>query len=211
MRAPALLDPGPICLTCNVHPDALLAEAGKRRLYAANAGDARAVLCRGGNAIRLTKDHKASDPEEQERVTASGGWVSMNRVHGVLAVGGVRLEEGITACWCQGVGVVVGKMVVYVHVDVHAFDDIVPRCLPALSDRVCLCFLVVYSPSNLSRARSYTLSPSRPLPCVLLQTKALFLSAGCVCVSVGGRGFARKLLLTIPFMHERAARVFGRP
>ena len=35
---------------------------------------------------RLTFDHKASDPGEQARVTASGGWVSMNRVHGVLAV-----------------------------------------------------------------------------------------------------------------------------
>eukprot|EP00293_Proteomonas_sulcata_P010852 CAMPEP_0184307608 /NCGR_PEP_ID=MMETSP1049-20130417/16319_1 /TAXON_ID=77928 /ORGANISM="Proteomonas sulcata, Strain CCMP704" /LENGTH=254 /DNA_ID=CAMNT_0026620133 /DNA_START=485 /DNA_END=1249 /DNA_ORIENTATION=+ len=61
-------------------------EGGKRRLYAANAGDARAVLCRGGNAVRLTKDHKASDQSEQERVTEAGGWVSMNRVHGVLAV-----------------------------------------------------------------------------------------------------------------------------
>jgi len=72
---------GATAVTCLIRQ-----ESGKRRLYAANAGDARAVLCRGGKAVRLTKDHKASDHEEQERVAASGGWVSMNRVHGVLAV-----------------------------------------------------------------------------------------------------------------------------
>lgn len=61
-------------------------EGETRKLYAANAGDARAVLCRNGTAVRITKDHKASDQSEQERVQRSGGWVSMNRVHGVLAV-----------------------------------------------------------------------------------------------------------------------------
>mmetsp|Transcript_58074 Transcript_58074/g.136399 ORF Transcript_58074/g.136399 Transcript_58074/m.136399 type:complete len:283 (-) Transcript_58074:54-902(-) len=72
---------GATAVTCLIRT-----EGGKRRLYAANAGDARAVLARAGTALRLTKDHKASDAGEQERVTASGGWVSMNRVHGVLAV-----------------------------------------------------------------------------------------------------------------------------
>lgn len=61
-------------------------EGETRKLYAANAGDARAVLCRNGTAVRITRDHKASDQAEQERVQRSGGWVSMNRVHGVLAV-----------------------------------------------------------------------------------------------------------------------------
>jgi len=72
---------GATAVTCLIR-----SEDGTRRLYAANAGDARAVLCRDGKAIRLTKDHKASDEEEQKRVQESGGWVSMNRVHGVLAV-----------------------------------------------------------------------------------------------------------------------------
>mmetsp|Transcript_29581 Transcript_29581/g.59743 ORF Transcript_29581/g.59743 Transcript_29581/m.59743 type:complete len:262 (+) Transcript_29581:120-905(+) len=72
---------GATAVTCLIRT-----EGERRRLYAANAGDARAVLCRGGEAVRLTKDHKASDQAEQERVQASGGWVSMNRVHGVLAV-----------------------------------------------------------------------------------------------------------------------------
>jgi len=72
---------GATAVTCLIRT-----EEGQRRLYAANAGDARAVLCRQGQAVRLTRDHKASDQAEQERVQASGGWVSMNRVHGVLAV-----------------------------------------------------------------------------------------------------------------------------
>mmetsp|Transcript_587 Transcript_587/g.1433 ORF Transcript_587/g.1433 Transcript_587/m.1433 type:complete len:264 (-) Transcript_587:151-942(-) len=72
---------GATAVTCLIR-----VEGGKRKLYAANAGDARAVLCREGGAVRLTRDHKASDTAEQERVQACGGWVSMNRVHGVLAV-----------------------------------------------------------------------------------------------------------------------------
>lgn len=55
-------------------------------LYAANAGDARAVLCRNGEALRLTYDHKGSDAQESKRITDAGGFVMNNRVNGVLAV-----------------------------------------------------------------------------------------------------------------------------
>ena len=72
---------GATAVTCLIR-----AEAGRPKLYAANAGDARAVLCRGGKAVRLTYDHKASDAAEQARVQECGGFVSMNRVQGVLAV-----------------------------------------------------------------------------------------------------------------------------
>lgn len=57
-----------------------------RVLHTANCGDARAVLARGTNAIRLTRDHKASDPEEQKRIEASQGFVLRGRVLGILAV-----------------------------------------------------------------------------------------------------------------------------
>ncbi|KAJ1516953.1 Protein phosphatase 2C 1 [Coelomomyces lativittatus] len=57
-----------------------------RVLHTANAGDARAVLCRKGKAIRLTYDHKGSDKNEATRITKAGGLVLNDRVNGVLAV-----------------------------------------------------------------------------------------------------------------------------
>ncbi|EST06040.2 Protein phosphatase 2C (PP2C)-like domain protein [Kalmanozyma brasiliensis GHG001] len=58
----------------------------RRVLYTANVGDARAVLCRGGKAVRLTYDHKGSDAQEAKRITDAGGFVMNARVNGVLAV-----------------------------------------------------------------------------------------------------------------------------
>ncbi|GME83178.1 unnamed protein product [Ambrosiozyma monospora] len=58
----------------------------KRMLYTANVGDSRLVLSRGGEAKRLSYDHKSSDKLEQQRVRLSGGLMLKNRVNGVLAV-----------------------------------------------------------------------------------------------------------------------------
>jgi len=60
--------------------------SGERWLHVANVGDARAVLCRGGKAVRLTYEHKGSDRQEAKRVTDAGGFVVLNRVNGILAV-----------------------------------------------------------------------------------------------------------------------------
>lgn len=64
----------------------ILKENSERILHVANCGDARAVLCRGGKAIRLTVDHKANDADEIQRIRSAGGFVVMNRVNGILAV-----------------------------------------------------------------------------------------------------------------------------
>ncbi|GAA6017586.1 hypothetical protein JCM10207_001215 [Rhodosporidiobolus poonsookiae] len=61
-------------------------KAAKRTLYTANAGDARAVLSRGGQAIRLSYDHKGTDPKEIKRIETAGGYVLNQRVNGYLAV-----------------------------------------------------------------------------------------------------------------------------
>jgi len=57
-------------------------------LYTAHLGDTRAVLCRSGEAIRLTSlsDHKATDPLEKERILLNGGTVYNDRVRGMLAI-----------------------------------------------------------------------------------------------------------------------------
>jgi len=61
---------------------------GKRTLYTAHVGDARAVIARGGRGERLTSmsDHKATDPEEEKRVLDAGGTVYNERVNGQLAI-----------------------------------------------------------------------------------------------------------------------------
>ena len=59
----------------------------RRTLYCANAGDSRAVLCRGGKAERLTHDHTTADEEETSRVGAAGGKIGRRgRVDGYLKV-----------------------------------------------------------------------------------------------------------------------------
>eukprot|EP01114_Cavostelium_apophysatum_P002919 TRINITY_DN12623_c0_g1_i1.p1 TRINITY_DN12623_c0_g1~~TRINITY_DN12623_c0_g1_i1.p1 ORF type:complete len:329 (-),score=73.43 TRINITY_DN12623_c0_g1_i1:59-1045(-) len=57
-----------------------------RHLFSANTGDARAVLCRDGTAIRLTEEHKASDPIEAKRITDGGGFVIHGRVNGQIII-----------------------------------------------------------------------------------------------------------------------------
>ncbi|KAK9463177.1 phosphatase 2C-like domain-containing protein [Lipomyces oligophaga] len=58
----------------------------ERILYTANAGDSRIVLCRRGRALRLSYDHKGTDPVEAQRIKNSGGMVLNGRVNGILAV-----------------------------------------------------------------------------------------------------------------------------
>ncbi|CAG9460345.1 unnamed protein product [Pedinophyceae sp. YPF-701] len=43
------------------------------RVYVANAGDCRAVLCRGGRAVAISRDHSTQSEAERERITACGG------------------------------------------------------------------------------------------------------------------------------------------
>jgi len=58
-----------------------------RRLFAANVGDSRVVLCRGGGqCVELTSDHKPNRPDEAARVRAAGGFILNKRVMGELAI-----------------------------------------------------------------------------------------------------------------------------
>jgi serine/threonine protein phosphatase PrpC len=57
-----------------------------RVLYCASAGDSRAMICRNGDSIVLTEDHKPTLPIEKKRIELSGGFVMNGRVNGVLAL-----------------------------------------------------------------------------------------------------------------------------
>ena len=56
----------------------------RNKIFVANAGDSRAVLCRNGKTIELSKDHKPQLPGEFARIKEAGGKVVMGRVNGGL-------------------------------------------------------------------------------------------------------------------------------
>jgi len=58
----------------------------RKSYYTANIGDTRAVLVRGDDGIRITKDHKPYVIEEEERIKSIGGYVADGRVNGKLAI-----------------------------------------------------------------------------------------------------------------------------
>jgi serine/threonine protein phosphatase PrpC len=80
------------------------------KLYIANCGDSRAVLCYNGNTLRCSVDHRPDLPDEEKRIRALGGHITTSidrlgkvtsRVCGRLAVsrafGDFLLEPYVTA------------------------------------------------------------------------------------------------------------------
>ncbi|CAK9814010.1 Protein phosphatase 1B [Anthophora quadrimaculata] len=65
---------------------AVCAFISPRNIYIANCGDSRAVLCRAGDPVFSTQDHKPVLPAEKERIQNAGGSVMIQRVNGALAV-----------------------------------------------------------------------------------------------------------------------------
>lgn len=65
---------------------AVCALISSRLIYIANCGDSRAVLCRAGNPVFSTQDHKPALHSETERIVKAGGSVILQRVNGSLAV-----------------------------------------------------------------------------------------------------------------------------
>lgn len=52
----------------------------------ANAGDCRAVLCRKGEAIDMSQDHRPSYAAERKRVEELGGFIDDGYLNGILSV-----------------------------------------------------------------------------------------------------------------------------
>ncbi|KAL9252180.1 putative protein phosphatase 2C 47 [Drosera capensis] len=57
-----------------------------RLLMVANAGDCRAVLCRKGEAVDMSQDHRPTYPSERKRVEQLGGFVDDGYLNGVLSL-----------------------------------------------------------------------------------------------------------------------------
>ncbi|XP_066308795.1 probable protein phosphatase 2C 2 [Miscanthus floridulus] len=57
-----------------------------RQLLVANAGDCRAVLCRKGIAVEMSKDHRPTYDAERQRVIECGGYIEDGYLNGVLSV-----------------------------------------------------------------------------------------------------------------------------
>jgi len=73
----------------------------KGRIWVANVGDCRAVICQGGQAVALTHDHRPDCAVEREAVERRGGEIVRERVQGILgvsrALGDRELKSYITA------------------------------------------------------------------------------------------------------------------
>ena len=55
------------------------------KLFVANAGDSRCIVCRDGKAVELSDDHKPEDQAEMTRIERAGGRVTPDgRVNGGL-------------------------------------------------------------------------------------------------------------------------------
>ena len=55
-----------------------------KRIYFANAGDSRAVICKNGIGFQMSHDHKPDSAKEKNSVYKSGGWVNEGRIKGNL-------------------------------------------------------------------------------------------------------------------------------
>ncbi|KAL0222302.1 hypothetical protein RCL1_002156 [Eukaryota sp. TZLM3-RCL] len=86
-------------------------EDGSKVVYASNVGDARAVLAHGGKVDRVTRDHKASEKSEIDRITELGGFVIASRVQGILSVSRALGDHGLKP---------------YVSIEPYATENIIP-------------------------------------------------------------------------------------
>ncbi|KAL4434456.1 hypothetical protein ABPG75_000897 [Micractinium tetrahymenae] len=64
-------------------------------LAVANLGDSRALLCRDGRAVVLTRDHTADLPDERARVAAAGGACSMRAGSWRVGEAGLQVTRSI--------------------------------------------------------------------------------------------------------------------
>ena len=67
------------CTACVMSVD-----ESKKKLYFANAGDSRVVMCKKGVAYAQSEDHKPDMKSEKDRIYNAEGWITDGRVKGNL-------------------------------------------------------------------------------------------------------------------------------
>lgn len=76
-------------------------KSNSKYIHVANVGDTRGVLIRNGNALQITKEHKATEETELNRLKQLGVFVSQGKVAGILSVsrafGDLDLKQWINA------------------------------------------------------------------------------------------------------------------
>ncbi|XP_038060697.1 protein phosphatase 1K, mitochondrial-like [Patiria miniata] len=87
IRDPALENSGTTATVC------LLRNGNE--LVVANVGDSRAILCRKGKAVRLSRDHQPEVDTERERIEASNGFISWNSKGQPLVNGALTMTRSI--------------------------------------------------------------------------------------------------------------------
>ncbi|GAX76229.1 hypothetical protein CEUSTIGMA_g3673.t1 [Chlamydomonas eustigma] len=86
------------CCASMVGTTAVVALLGTKKIWVANCGDSRAIMCRAGRCLQLTDDHKPEREDEAARVEKAGGQVlywNGHRVMGVLAMSRAIGDHGL--------------------------------------------------------------------------------------------------------------------
>ena len=66
---------------CTAH--VCVIDENEKKIYFANSGDSRGVLCKNGIAYPMSIDHKPDLDSEKTRIYKADGWVSEGRVKGI--------------------------------------------------------------------------------------------------------------------------------
>lgn len=71
-----------VAMSTGCTANAIIIDATGKKIICANAGDSRAVLCRKGQAVAMSYDHKPDNEIEKDRIYKADGFVSDGRVKG---------------------------------------------------------------------------------------------------------------------------------
>merc|ERR1739838_825765 len=144
-------------------------------VHTAHVGDTRAVLCRGGHAMRLTamSDHKPTDHTELMRIHSAGGAVFNGRVNGVLAIARALGDQNLKAPLQQGDFISNVPHVTSMHLEaqdefiIMAFDHCQRRrvCPWTRHPPPCKAEVVCPTPCSIWKVRTCALAPCRVKRC----------------------------------------------